>query len=117
LNEQYATAIAKGATANAEKIRQQMAELSNYANQFNKLSNLIEAAYEREAILKKRFELMKLDAETQMPSAFVVDYAAPADKKSKPIRWLIVVMSVASTLVFALLALLAAENLKDTPAA
>jgi hypothetical protein len=69
LNEQYATAIAKGANANAEKIRRQMAEISHYANEFNKLSNLIEAAYEREAILKKRFELMKLDAETQMPSA------------------------------------------------
>ena len=73
---------------------------------------MIEAAYDREAILKKRFELMKLDAETQMPSAFVVDYASAADKKAKPIRWLIVVMSVVSTLVFALLALLAAENLK-----
>ena len=83
LNEQYATAIAK-VTGNAEKIRKQMAEISNYANQFNKLSNLIEAAYEREAILKKRFELMKLDAETQMPSAFVVDYAAPADKSPSP---------------------------------
>tara|TARA_B100001093_G_C26856749_1_gene1027802 strand:- start:2106 stop:3107 length:1002 start_codon:yes stop_codon:yes gene_type:complete len=113
LNEQYATAIAKGATSNAEKIRKQMAEISTHANDFNKLSNLIEAAYEREAILKKRFELMKLDAETQMPSAFVVDYAAPADKKSKPIRWLIVVMSVASTLALALLILLGAENIKQ----
>ena len=27
LNEQYATAIAKGASANAEKIRKQMAEI------------------------------------------------------------------------------------------
>jgi uncharacterized protein involved in exopolysaccharide biosynthesis len=117
LNEQYATAIAKGANANAEKIRKQMAEISTHANDFNKLSNLIEAAYEREAILKKRFELMKLDAETQMPSAFVVDYAAPADKKSKPIRWLIVVMSVASTLALALLILLGAENLKEPKAA
>ena len=117
LNEQYATAIAKGSTGNAEKIRLQMAEISQYANTFNKLSNLIEAAYEREAILKKRFELMKLDAETQMPSAFIVDYAAPADKKAKPIRWLIVVMSVASVLVFAMLALLAAENLKSTKTA
>jgi hypothetical protein len=44
----------------------------------------------------------------------VVDYAAPADKKAKPIRWLIVVMSVASTLVFALLILLGAENLKGS---
>ncbi len=117
LNEQYATAIAKGSTINAEKIRKQMAEISTHANDFNKLSNLIEAAYEREAILKKRFELMKLDAETQMPSAFVVDYAAPADKKSKPIRWLIVIMSVASTLALSLLVLLGAENLKDQQAA
>lgn len=116
LNEQYATAIAKGLNGNAEKIRDQMAEISHYANEFNKLSNLIEAAYEREAILKKRYELMKLDSETQMPSAFVVDYAAPADKKSKPIRWLIVVMTVASTLVFALLVLLGIENLNASSA-
>ena len=117
LNEQYATAIAKGASTNAEKIRKQMAEISTHANDFNKLTNLIEAAYDREAILKKRFELMKLDAETQMPSAFVVDYAAPADKKAKPIRWLIVVMSVASTLALALLIMLGAENLKEPQAA
>ena len=116
LNEQYATALAKG-SGNAEKIRRQMAEISLHANDFNKLSNLIEAAYDREAILKKRFELMKLDAETQMPSAFIVDSAAPADKKSKPIRWLIVAMSVASTLALALLILLAAENLKEPQAA
>lgn len=116
LNEQYATALAKG-SGNAEKIRRQMAEISLHANDFNKLSNLIEAAYDREAILKKRFELMKLDAETQMPSAFIVDSAAPADKKSKPIRWLIVAMTVASTLALALLILLAAENLKEPQAA
>lgn len=116
LNEQYATALAKG-SGNAEKIRRQMAEISLHANDFNKLSNLIEAAYDREAILKKRFELMKLDAETQMPSAFIVDSAAPADKKSKPIRWLIVAMSVVSTLALALLILLAAENLKESQAA
>jgi len=112
LNEQYATAIGKGSTLNAEKIRQQMENLSRHANQFNKLTNLLDAAYEREAILKKRYELMKLDAETQMPSAFVVDRAVPADKKAKPIRWLIVVVSVGSTLAFALLAMLAAENIR-----
>jgi hypothetical protein len=52
-----------------------------------------------------------------MPSAFIVDSAAPADKKSKPIRWLIVAMTVASTLALALLILLAAENLKEPQAA
>jgi uncharacterized protein involved in exopolysaccharide biosynthesis len=116
LNEQYATAIGMGKTANAEKIRQQMENLSRSANQFNKLTNLLDAAYEREAILKKRYELMKLDAETKMPSAFVVDRAVAADKKAKPIRWLIVVISTGATLAFALLALLAAENIRKASA-
>lgn len=116
LNEQYATAIGMGKTANAEKIRQQMENLSRSANRFNKLTNLLDAAYEREAILKKRYELMKLDAETKMPSAFVVDRAVAADKKAKPIRWLIVVISTGATLAFALLALLAAENIRKASA-
>ena len=117
LNEQYATAMAEGNLRTAELIRQQMAELSQHATEFSKLTSLIEAAYDREAVLKKRYELMKLDAETQLASAFVVDYAAPADKKAKPIRWLIVVVSVAATCAFGLLGLLAAENIKRSEAA
>ena len=117
LNEQYATAMAVGAKNNAEIIRQQMADLSKNATEFNKLTNLIEGAYEREKILKRRFELMKLDAETQIASAFVVDRAAAADKKAYPIRWLIVAVSVTSSLLFALLALLAADSLQSTKSA
>lgn len=116
LNEQYATALNEGRKANAEAIRQQMAELSTFANAFNKLANLLEAAYEREAVLKRRYELMRLDAETQMPAAFVVDYASPADKKSRPVRWLIVVLTTASALAATLLVLLAHSTLRK-PAA
>jgi len=117
LNEQYATAMAEGNYRNAELIKAQMAEISKHATEFSKLTSLIEAAYDREAVLKKRYELMKLDAETQLASAFVVDYAAPADKKAKPIRWLIVVVSVVATCAFGLLGLLAAENIQRANAA
>lgn len=117
LNEQYATAMAEGNYRNAELIKAQMAEISQHATEFSKLTSLIEAAYDREAVLKKRYELMKLDAETQLASAFVVDYAAPADKKAKPIRWLIVVVSVAATCALGLLGLLAVENIQRANAA
>ena len=117
LNEQYATAMTEGNYRNAELIKAQMAEISKHATEFSKLTSLIEAAYDREAVLKKRYELMKLDAETQLASAFVVDYAAPADKKAKPIRWLIVVVSVVATCAFGLLGLLAAENIQRANAA
>lgn len=113
LNEQYATATSEGRSAQAEKLAKKMAEISGYANRYNKLTNLLEAAYDREAILKKRFDLMKIDATSKLPSTFVVDYAAAADKKAYPVRWLIVVMSVISTFIFAVIAILIAENIRE----
>lgn len=110
LNDNYATALAEGQPARAEQIRQKMATISAYANSFNKLTNLLEAAYEREAILKKRYDLMAIDATSKLPSTFIVDYAAAADKKAYPVRWLIVVMSVIGAFVFAVFAILLWEN-------
>lgn len=110
LNEQYATAILQGRSSQAETLRQKMDRLSYYATIFNKLSNLIEAGYEREATLKRRYDLMAIDANSQMPSVFVINYAAAADKKAYPIRWLIVVVSVVAAFVFSVITILVFEN-------
>ena len=67
--------------------------LGTLANGYNNLSAYLEAAYEQQSLLKKRVELMRVDAETQLSSSFIVDYASAADKKAKPVRWLIVVMT------------------------
>jgi uncharacterized protein involved in exopolysaccharide biosynthesis len=111
LNEQYATAIADGKTVNAAKLRAQMDTISKYGNVYTKLETMIESTYEREAILKKRYELMKIDVESKLPSKFVVDYATAADKKSYPIRWLIVAMSVTSAFVFTVIFLLVWDSI------
>lgn len=116
LNEQYATAIVAGRNKEAETLRQQMDRLSFYATVFNKLSSLIESGYEREAVLKKRYDLMSIDANSQMPSTFVLDYASPADKKAYPIRWLIVVMSVIAAFVVTVIAILILENVRSLKA-
>ncbi len=50
------------------------------------------------------------DASIEIPQKFVVDRAVPADKKSYPIRWLIVFGSLASVLLFTLLILIFREN-------
>lgn len=116
LNEQYATAIIQGQPTRAETIRQQMDMLSQHATSFNKLSNLIEAAYEREAILKKRYDLMSIDATSQMPSTFVVDRAAEADRKAYPVRWLIVAVSVIAAFVFSVISILILDNFRTLKA-
>ncbi len=113
LNEQYATATSEGRSKQADQLAEKMSEISGYANRYNKLTNLLEAAYDREAILKKRYDLMRIDATSKLPSTFVVDYAAASDKKAYPVRWLIVVMSVVSAFIFAVIAILVVENIRQ----
>lgn len=106
LNEQYATALAEGQPSRAANILGKMEKLAPFATEFNQLTTKLEDAFEQEAVLKKRFDLNKLDAESQIPAAFVVDRAAVADKKARPIRWLITVMGAVSVALAALVFLL-----------
>jgi len=113
LNEQYATALAEGKPSRAESIRQKMEELAPFANVYNKLTTKLESAYDQEAVLKKRYDLNKLDATSQMPAAFIVDRATAADKKARPVRWLITVMGAMSVGFFALVWLLISSAIKE----
>lgn len=113
LNEQYGIAIVKGQPKRAQEIKDQMDHISQYGNIYNKLDALLESAYEREEVLKRRYDLMYLDATSKLPSKFVVDYAAVSDKKAYPVRWLIVVMSVAATFVLSIIGILALQNIQQ----
>jgi len=112
LNEQYATALAQGQTTRAENIQSKMERLAPYANEYNQLTTKLEDAYEQEAVLKKRYDLNKLDAESQIPAAFVVDRAAVSDKKARPVRWLITVMGAVSLALAALVFLLMRDAIR-----
>lgn len=112
LTEQYGTALAEGHPDRAQKIKEQMDFLSKYGTAYNKLYAQLEEGYQKLGILTKRFDLMKIDVDTNLPSKFVVDQAAAADKKSYPIRWLIVAMSTASAFVFGVIFLLILDNIQ-----
>jgi uncharacterized protein involved in exopolysaccharide biosynthesis len=51
-----------------------------------------------------------MDFEEKMPLKFVVDQAYPAEKKSYPVRWLIVTVTTLATFVIAVLAVIALES-------
>jgi len=53
------------------------------------------------------------DAHLSIAQTFMVDRAYPADKKSKPVRWLIVMGATIAAVLFTLLLLLARETLPD----
>ncbi len=112
LNEQYATALAEGQQDRAKNIMSKMERLAPFANEYNQLTTKLEDAYEQEAVLKKRYDLNKLDAESQIPAAFVVDRASEADKKARPVRWLITVMGALSVALSSLVFLLMRDAIR-----
>ena len=112
LTEQYGTALATGHPDRAQLIKDQMDFLSKYGTAYNKLYMRLEESYEKLGVLKKRYDLMKIDVESNIPSMRIVDQASAADKKSYPIRWLIVAMSIASAFVFTVIFLLIWDNFR-----
>jgi uncharacterized protein involved in exopolysaccharide biosynthesis len=112
LTAEYGRAVADNNMKGARIIQNDLERISKLANKYNKLTNFLEPAYEQLATLKKRHDLMKVDASTQLPSSLVVDYAEAADKKSYPVRWFIVVVSVISSLAMALILLLVIDSIK-----
>ena len=59
-----------------------------------------------------KLEQAQADLESDLPHKFVVNAAQPADKKSYPIRWLVVAISGVSALLLALLLIIVKENVK-----
>jgi capsular polysaccharide biosynthesis protein len=110
LTEMYGTAIAQGHPDRALQLKQQMDFLSKYGTTYVNLETNLKEAYDKLNVLRKRYDLMKIDVESNIPVMRVVDYASAADKKSFPIRWLIVVMSTISAFVFTFIVLLIVDN-------
>jgi uncharacterized protein involved in exopolysaccharide biosynthesis len=112
LTEMYGTAIASGHPDRAQDLKNQMDFLSRYGTAYVKLEVNLKEAYEKLNVLRKRYDLMKIDVESNIPVMRIVDYASAADKKSFPIRWLIVAMSTVSAFVFTFIMLLVLDNFK-----
>lgn len=68
---------------------------------------------ERIATLKSSYEQAETDAKSFPSHKFTVEKASPAEKKSYPVRWLIVVVSTFSTLFFVIILLLFKEKIKE----
>ena len=68
---------------------------------------------ERIATLKSSYEQAETDAKSFPSHKFTVEKASPAEKKTYPVRWLIVVVSTLSTLFFVIILLLFKEKIKE----
>ncbi len=109
-NEAYAKAILEGKSAAAEKLAVQLKILSQYGGAYVSIRDMLEHEKEQLSHLRAKYQEAKVDAEQTLPHKFIVNSAFPAEKKSYPIRWLIVLVSTLSTFILSLLVIIAYEN-------
>lgn len=110
-NEYYAKAILEGNTRAAEKLGEQLKILSKYGGAYVSIRDMLEHEKEQLSHLRAKYQEARVDAEQTLPHKFIVNNAFPAEKKSYPIRWLIVLVSTISTFILALLVIIGYENI------
>mgnify|MGYP003953032463 CR=1 FL=1 len=84
-----------------------------YASILKSFQIKVEFLAERLATMETSYEQAESDANSYLSHKFIVEKAYPAEKKSYPIRWLIVVMSTASSILLALLGFLLIDKIKS----
>lgn len=111
LNEQLALAIRSNDRVSTRVIQEKLDIISEYGGNFMSLKNALEFKTEQLTLLKAKYQEAKMDAEQDLPQKFVVNRAYKAERKSYPIRSLIIVVSVLSSILLAIIAILILENL------
>lgn len=105
INRQLAMEIAAGHQAGVKALEAKLEVLANYGGAYVSLRDALEHDKLQLSELKAKYEEAKVDAMEQLPQKFVVNWAYKAEKKSYPVRWLIVVLSTLSALFLASLLL------------
>ncbi|MGD1845292.1 MAG: hypothetical protein ACFB10_07860 [Salibacteraceae bacterium] len=110
ISTEYYRAIAGGNSSAVAKLEEQLAVLAKYGATQMALAERLEIEQDRLGLLRSKLEETREDSEQSIPHKFIVDNAYPADKKAYPVRWLIVVVSTLSTVLFTLLLIIGVEN-------
>lgn len=112
-SEQYAIAVRMGDQRAIKALEEKLKVFSDYGTSFVSFRDNV--FFERKELntLKEKYEQAKVDVEQVLPQKFVVSSAFPAEKKSYPVRWIIVLVSTIATLLISLLAILLVENFQQ----
>jgi len=110
LTEQYAIALAANNISGANRIKK---ELNVFSKNVGAMEEVLRKTWKIEdelAEISIESDRIKVDAEYTYHNKFVINRAYPADKKSYPVRWLVVLSSLISVLSFMLLLIIITES-------
>ncbi len=102
-NRQLAIEMAKGNRNGITRLEKKLETLAKYGGPYVSLRDALEHDKKQLSQLKAKYEEAKVDAQESLPHTFVINTAYEAEKKTYPIRWLIVVISTFTTLFLAVI--------------
>lgn len=77
-----------------------------YGEEFDRVEKIYEREMDNLLLINKYLVQTKADGEIQFSQKFIVDRAEPAEKKSYPVRWLVVLVSLISSMFICVFLLL-----------
>ncbi|MFY0642831.1 MAG: hypothetical protein JXR19_00035 [Bacteroidia bacterium] len=96
----------------AQKLRAELAMLARHAGEFTYLNETLILELESLSQLRKRYEKAKVDVEKTLPQKFILTSASVPEKKSFPIRSMIVILTTLGAGLFAIVLLLILQQVK-----
>lgn len=112
INMQLAMEIAKNPNSGAVKaLEAKLDLLAKYGTPYVSLRDQLEYDKKQLTEIKGKYNEARVDAEEELPQTFVVDRAFAAEKKSYPVRWLIVVVSMFAAFILAIITIIFVENI------
>ncbi len=103
----------KGAEARMKMLQPKLDALAKYGGANMSLSSQLGMEQKDLNTLKLQYDKLRVDVQQNLPHKFIVNKAVEAEKKSYPIRWLIVIISVFCSFIIALITILIIERSKE----
>jgi|TARA_B110000902_G_scaffold63043_1_gene74682 LPS O-antigen subunit length determinant protein (WzzB/FepE family) len=98
-------------SATGRRLQAVQDKLAEYAGEFTYLNETLILELESLSKLRKRYEKAKVDVEKTLPQKFILTSASPAEKKTYPVRSLIVLLVTGAVGFFSVLVLLIMQQL------
>ena len=103
----------KGADARIKYLKIQLNNLAKYGGASVSLNQQLAIDREDLARIKKQYDKVSVDVTHNMTPKFIVNKAVKAEKKSYPVRWLIVVIAISVTFLLTIVTLLIIERVRE----
>lgn len=113
LSRQLAVELGKGNTQGIKNIQEQLDILAEYGGASYAINERLDNDRLQLSLVKSKYEEAKMDATQDIPHKFVVTSAFKAERKSYPVRWIIVVVTVLSTFLLLIFCIVIYDRSKD----